>query len=221
MEQERRPQEQIQQHQLSPLCRISTEHAPFEVPKLPYDLAALEPHISRLTLETHHGKHHAAYVKKTNELLEHHDLKDEPLEEIIRRSDGALFNNAAQHWNHSFFWNCLTPNGRAEPRGPLMSAIERRFQSFGEFKRDFSERAVGLFGSGWVWLCQNSMGELEICSFSNAHNPITKNLENPILTLDVWEHAYYLDYKNERKQFADAFWNIVNWDFAEANFRIH
>lgn len=221
MAQESQHQQPQTARSISTMCQLSTSHGPFELPELPFPLDALEPHMSRETLELHHGKHHAAYVKKTNELLAEHDLKNETLEEIIRRSDGVLFNNASQHWNHTFFWNCLTPNARPEPRGPLMSAIERKYQSFGEFKRDFTERAVGLFGSGYVWLCQNSTGELEICAFSNADNPVTKNLENPILTLDVWEHAYYVDYRNERKKFVDAFWKIVNWDFAEANFRTH
>lgn len=203
------------------LCQISTAHGPFELPALPYALDALEPHMSRETLEYHHGKHHAGYVKKLNELLASSPLKDEALEEIIRRSDGALFNNSAQVWNHTFFWNCLTPNARVQPEGPLASAIDRRYGSFDEFKKEFTEAAIGLFGSGYVWLCQNSTGDLEICTFTNAHNPLTKNLENPLLTLDVWEHAYYVDYRNERKKFVDAFWKIVNWDFAEANFRTH
>ncbi|MES2965507.1 MAG: superoxide dismutase [Bdellovibrionota bacterium] len=203
------------------ICDISTIRGPFELPELPYPLEALEPYVSRETLELHHGKHHAAYVEKLNELLADHELKEESLEEIIRCSDGALFNNAAQVWNHTFFWNCLTPNARQKPQGPFASAIDRTFGSFEKFKEEFSERAIALFGSGYVWLCQSPEGELELTSCSNAHNPLTKNLENPILTLDVWEHAYYVDYRNERKKFVEAFWNIVNWDFAEANFRTH
>jgi superoxide dismutase, Fe-Mn family len=216
----RRTSSMEQRHQTS-ICEISTIHGPFELPKLPYSLDALEPHMSRETLELHHGKHHAGYVKKTNELLADHELKDESLEEIIRRADGALFNNAAQVWNHTFFWNCLTPNAKPKPEGPFASAIDRTYGSLEKFKEAFTEKAISLFGSGYVWLCQNPTGELEITACTNAHNPLTKSLENPLLTIDVWEHAYYVDYRNERKKFLDAFWKIVNWDFAEANFRTH
>lgn len=220
MDQQRHQSTQPTKHQTS-ICEISTLRGPFELPPLPYSLNALEPHMSRETLELHHGKHHAAYVKKTNELLEKSDLKNEPIEEIIRRSDGALFNNAAQVWNHTFFWNCLTPNARPKPQGPLASAIDRTYGSFEKFQDEFTESAISLFGSGYVWLCQNPAGELEITACSNAHNPLTKSLENPLLTLDVWEHAYYVDHRNERPKFVEAFWKIVNWDFAEANLRTH
>jgi len=204
-----------------PYCEISNLHAPFALPKLPFALDALEPHMSKETLEFHYGKHHAGYVKKLNELLANHQLKHSSLEEIIRRSEGSLFNNAAQVWNHSFFWNCLTPNARPKPQGPLASAIDRKFGSFDRFKIQFNEMAMSLFGSGWVWLVQCSDGEVDIELGVNAHDPVTKFHENPIFTLDVWEHAYYIDYRNDRKKFIESFWNVVNWDFAESNFRTH
>ena len=211
---------QLQPHAAT-LCDISTLKGPFELPPLPYSIDALEPYISEETLQYHHGKHHANYVKKTNELLANLEIKNRTLEEIIRCSDGPLFNNASQHWNHTFFWNCLSPKARPHPEGPLLSAIKRAFHSFEEFKRDFTTKATDLFGSGYVWLIQNPSGTLELDCFSNAHNPVTKNLENPVLCLDVWEHAYYVDYRNDRKRFIENFWKVVNWDFAEANFRTH
>ncbi len=188
----------------------------FELPKLPYALDALEPHISKETLEFHYGKHHQAYVNNLNKLVAGTTDQDKPLEDIIKSTCGdAIFNNAAQVWNHSFYWNCLTPNGSGEPSGKLLSAISEQFGSFKDFKEKFSEAATKFFGSGWAWLVQNTQGELEIICTSNAANPLTEN-KIPLLTCDVWEHAYYIDYRNARAKYIDAFWQTVNWSFVQS-----
>jgi len=190
----------------------------FELPKLPYDKKALAPHISEETLEYHHGKHHAAYVAKLNELVANTKFASMQLEEIIRNSDGALFNNAAQHWNHSFYWNCMAPKAGGSPSGALAAAIDRDLKGFEQFKKDFSEAAAGQFGSGWAWLVQRQDGKLSIEKTSNAENPLTRGMR-PLLTCDVWEHAYYIDYRNARAKYIEAWWNLVNWQFAASNLK--
>ena len=188
-----------------------------ELPPLPYAEEALEPVISREIMKYHYEKHHAGYVEKTNKLLQQSNLRGCPLEKIIRQATGPLFNNSAQVWNHTFFWNCMTPGGSSLKSGPLMEAINNCFGSFDEFKTRFSKEGEDLFGSGWVWLVKDSSGVLKIEGKQNAGTPIKDGLP-PLLTLDVWEHAYYLDYKNERKKFIAKFWSIVNWDFVQQNF---
>ncbi|MEE9572591.1 MAG: Fe-Mn family superoxide dismutase [Candidatus Neomarinimicrobiota bacterium] len=184
-----------------------------KLPELPYALDALEPHISKETLEFHYGKHHNAYVTNLNNLVTGTEFEDMSLEDIIKKaSTGGIFNNAAQVWNHSFYWNCLSPNGGDKPVGVVIEEIEKSFGSFAEFKEQFTKSAVTNFGSGWTWLVQNGGGSLEIVNTSNAGNPMTKG-KTPILTCDVWEHAYYVDYRNARQQYIVAFWNLVNWDF--------
>lgn len=189
----------------------------FELPALPYELSALQPHMSQETLEYHHGKHHKTYVDNLNKLTQNTEYQDMPLEEIIQQTSGPVFNNAAQHWNHSFFWLCLTPNNSSEPSGTLADAINQKFGSFDEFKKLFSEMGAKLFGSGWTWLAKNNQGELEILNESNAGLPL-KSGKTAILTCDVWEHAYYIDYRNARPKFLENFWQLVNWEFAEQNF---
>jgi len=188
-----------------------------ELPPLPYEQDALEPHISKETLEFHYGKHHNTYVVKLNGLIEGSEDDGKSLEEIVKSSSGGVFNNAAQVWNHSFYWNCLSPNGGGEPSGALASAIEANFGSVEEFKTKFTDSAVNNFGSGWTWLVQNADGGLAIVNTSNAATPLTETGVNPLLTVDVWEHAYYIDYRNLRPKYMEAFWALVNWDFVEAN----
>ncbi len=188
----------------------------FELPKLPYAMDALAPHISKETLEYHYGKHHQAYVNKTNELIQGKDFEKMSLEEIIKRSSGAIFNNAAQIWIHTFFWNCMKPQGGGEPTGELAERIKRDFGSFEKFKADFSNAAVTQFGSGWAWLSLDKSGKLVVENSSNANNPMTEG-RKPLMTCDVWEHAYYIDYRNLRPKFVEAFWNLVNWDFVSKN----
>jgi Fe-Mn family superoxide dismutase len=187
-----------------------------ELPPLPYAQDALEPHISKETLEFHYGKHHNTYVVKLNGLLEGTPDEDKSLEEIVKSSSGGVFNNAAQVWNHTFYWNCLSPNGGGEPSGALATAINVHFGSFDDFKTKFTDSAVNNFGSGWTWLVQNADGGLEIINTSNAATPLTDGV-TPLLTVDVWEHAYYIDYRNLRPKYMEAFWALVNWDFAEGN----
>ncbi len=187
-----------------------------ELPPLPYAQDALEPHISKETLEFHYGKHHNTYVVKLNGLLEGTPDEDKSLEEIVKSSSGGVFNNAAQVWNHTFYWNCLSPNGGGEPSGALATAINAHFGSFDNFKTKFTDSAVNNFGSGWTWLVQNADGGLEIINTSNAATPLTDGVI-PLLTVDVWEHAYYIDYRNLRPKYMEAFWALVNWDFAEGN----
>ncbi len=191
--------------------------AKHELPPLPYEKNALEPHISAETLEYHYGKHHAAYVSNLNKLISRTEFESASLEDIIMKAKGGIFNNAAQVWNHTFYWNSLSPDGGGEPKGALANAITKAFGSFGDFKEKFSASAAGNFGSGWTWLVKNANGEVEIANTSNAANPMTNRL-TPLLTCDVWEHAYYIDYRNARPKYVEAFWNLVNWDFAERNF---
>jgi Fe-Mn family superoxide dismutase len=188
-----------------------------ELPPLPYEQNALEPHISKETLEFHYGKHHNTYVVKLNGLIEGSEDDGKSLEEIVKSSSGGVFNNAAQVWNHSFYWNCLSPNGGGNPSGALATAIEANFGSVEEFKTKFTDSAVNNFGSGWTWLIQNSDGGLAIVNTSNAGTPLTEAGVTPLLTVDVWEHAYYIDYRNLRPKYMEAFWALVNWNFVEAN----
>ncbi len=189
-----------------------------KLPELPYENSALEPHISAETLEYHYGKHHNTYITNLNNLIKGTEFETMSIEEIIKKAPaGGLFNNAAQVWNHSFYWNCLKPSGTQSPSGALGVAIGSGFGSFDKFKEAFSNKAVTTFGSGWAWLVKNSDGSLGIESTSNAGNPMTGG-QTPLLTCDVWEHAYYIDYRNARPKYVEAFWNIVNWDFVAQNF---
>ncbi len=188
-----------------------------ELPALPFALDALAPHISKETLEFHYAKHHATYVAKLNAAIEETADADKSLEEIVRSSSGGLFNNAAQVWNHTFYWNCLSPSGGGEPSGSLADAIARDFGSFAEFKQKFSDCAITTFGSGWAWLVKGGDGGLSIESTSNAATPLVGS-STPILTCDVWEHAYYIDYRNARPKYVEAFWNLVNWEFVASQF---
>ena len=188
-----------------------------ELPALPYERDALAPVISAETLDYHYGKHHQTYVTNLNNLVPGTEYENSTLEEIIRAADGGIFNNAAQVWNHTFYWNCLSPNGGGEPSGPLADAITKRFGSFDAFRDVFSKSAATNFGSGWTWLVKNADGELDVVNTSNAGNPMTDGL-TPLLTIDVWEHAYYIDYRNARPQYLDEIWKIINWDFVGANF---
>ncbi|MFC1965749.1 superoxide dismutase [Chloroflexota bacterium] len=187
-----------------------------QLPELPYAKDALAPHISAETIEYHHGKHHKAYVDNINRLITGTEFVKMSLEEIIRKSSGGVFNNAAQVWNHTFYWNCLLPNGRGEPTGELANAITKQFGSFAQFKEKFTNAAVTLFGSGWAWLVKNADGSLSIETTSNAGNPLIDG-KKALLTCDVWEHAYYIDYRNARAKYIDAFWNLVNWEFVALN----
>ncbi|HIF9102124.1 TPA: superoxide dismutase [Fe] [Photobacterium damselae] len=189
----------------------------FELPALPYAKDALEPHISAETIEYHYGKHHNTYVVKLNGLVESTDLADKSLEEIIKSSAGGVFNNAAQVWNHTFYWHCLSPNAGGEPTGEVAEAINKAFGSFEAFKAQFTDSAVNNFGSGWTWLVKNTDGTLAIMNTSNAGCPIVEEGITPLLTVDVWEHAYYIDYRNLRPTYMDAFWALVNWDFVAKN----
>jgi len=189
------------------------------LPELPYALDALEPHISKETLEYHYGKHHAAYVANLNKLIKGTDFENMKLEDIIRKSSGGIFNNAAQVYNHTFYWFSLSPKGGGKPPTALLQALEKRCGSFDAFKKQFTETAMGTFGSGWAWLVQMRDGSLDIVSTGNAQTPLTQGGPTPLLTCDVWEHAYYIDYRNRRADYLDAFWNIVNWEFASRNFR--
>ena len=189
------------------------------LPELPYAMNALEPRISKETLEFHYGKHHNAYVVNLNKFIEADaSLAGKSLEEIIQSSDGGVFNNAAQVWNHTFYWNSLSPNGGGEASGDLATAIDSAFGSFAEFKDKFTAAAAGNFGSGWTWLVKNSTGSLEIMNTSNAGTVITEEGITPLLTCDVWEHAYYIDYRNARPEYLKNYWELVNWEFAAANF---
>jgi len=188
-----------------------------ELPALPYDRDALAPVISAETLDYHYGKHHQAYVTNLNNLIPGTEYENSSLEEIIQSADGGIFNNAAQVWNHTFYWNCLSPEGGGEPGGPLADAIATRFGSFDAFREAFTKSAATNFGSGWTWLVKTSDGELDIINTSNAINPMTDAM-TPLMTIDVWEHAYYIDYRNARPKYLDEIWQIINWDFIAANF---
>jgi len=190
----------------------------FELPPLPYAQDALQPHISAETIEFHYGKHHKSYVDKLNGLAEGTDLANKTLEEVVKSSDGGVFNNAAQIWNHSFYWNCLSPDGGGEASGAIAEAINTTFGSFAEFKEQFTNNALSNFGSGWTWLVKRADGTLALVNTSNAATPLTEKGVTPLLTVDVWEHAYYIDYRNARPKYLDAFWALVNWEFVNANF---
>ena len=183
----------------------------FELPPLPYDRTALEPHISGETIDFHYGKHHQAYVTNLNKQIEGTEFESMDLESIIRKSQGGLFNNAAQVWNHTVYWHCMKPGGGGEPTGKLGEAIAKAFGSFAAFKEQFTATAVGTFGSGWAWLVQRPDGSLALVSTPNAATPIT-GADTPLLTCDVWEHAYYIDYRNARPKYVESFWNLVDWD---------
>ncbi|HUW28779.1 MAG TPA: superoxide dismutase [Fe] [Sulfuriferula sp.] len=188
-----------------------------ELPALPYAKDALQPHISAETLEYHYGKHHQAYVTNLNNLIKGNEFESMSLEEIIMKSSGGVFNNAAQVWNHTFYWNCLSPNGGGEPSGALADAIKAKWGSFDAFKEAFSKAAVGTFGSGWAWLVKTANGQLDIVSTSNAATPMTSG-QKALMTCDVWEHAYYIDYRNARPKYVEEFWNLVNWNFVSQNY---
>ncbi len=182
----------------------------YELPKLPYAMDALEPYLSKETLDYHYSKHHATYVNNLNKLVPGSAYDGFSLEELVMKAEGGIFNNAAQVWNHTFYWNCLCPNGGGEPSGALADAINDAFGSFAEFKTAFSASATTLFGSGWAWLVKNPSGKLEIIQESNAGNPMTKGYV-PLLTFDVWEHAYYVDKRNRRPAYIEDLWNLVDW----------
>jgi len=188
-----------------------------KLPELPYPMDALEPHISSETLVYHHGKHHAKYVATLNDLIAGTEFENMPLESIIKSASGPVFNNAAQAWNHAFYWNSLSPEGGGKPAGALAGAIDAQFGSFEAFRKEFTRVAMQLFGSGWCWLVKNKDGSLLIESTHNAGTPLTHNQE-PLLTCDVWEHAYYIDYRNARAKYIDAFWSLANWRFAAEKF---
>jgi Fe-Mn family superoxide dismutase len=192
----------------------------FTLPELPFAKNALEPHMSAETFDYHHGKHHNAYVVKANELIQGTGLEDLPLEDVVRQAKakglGPLFNNVGQHFNHSFFWQCMKPQGGGEPTGALLEKINASFGSFDKFKEDFVNGGIGQFGSGWVWLVENG-GKLEIVKTANAETPLTEG-KKPLLVCDVWEHAYYIDFQNRRPDFLKSFLeNLVNWDFVASN----
>ncbi|VVD95117.1 superoxide dismutase [Fe] [Pandoraea anhela] len=188
-----------------------------KLPELPYAIDALAPTISKETLEYHYGKHHQAYVTNLNNLIKGTEFENASLEDIIKKSSGGVFNNAAQVWNHTFFWNSLAPKGGGAPTGDLAKAIDAKFGSYDAFKEAFTKSAVGNFGSGWTWLVKKADGSVDIVNTSNAATPLT-GADKPLITIDVWEHAYYIDYRNARPKFVEAFWTLVNWDFAAKNF---
>lgn len=187
-----------------------------KLPPLPFAKDALEPVISAETIDYHYGKHHQAYVNNLNKLILGTEFEDMPLEDIIKKSSGGIFNNAAQVFNHTFYWHCLAPDAGGTPQGELAGAIDQAFGSFEAFKEKFSATAATTFGSGWAWLVKDSDGKLEIISTSNAGTPLTED-KKPLLTCDVWEHAYYIDYRNARPSYIDKFWELVNWDFVAGN----
>ena len=190
----------------------------FTLPALPYAIDALAPHISKETFEYHHGKHHQAYVTNLNNLVPGTEFAGLALEDIIRKASGGIFNNAAQVWNHTFFWSSMKPGGGGEPKGALATAINAKWGSFAAFKEAFAKSAVGNFGSGWTWLVKKTDGSVDIVNTSNAGTPLT-GADKPLLTIDVWEHAYYVDYRNARPKFVETFLtSLANWDFAAANF---
>jgi Fe-Mn family superoxide dismutase len=192
---------------------------PIELPPLPYDRSALEPHLSAETVDYHYGRHHRAYVERVNELVAGTGLAEAPLEEIVRKAQGALFDNAAQAWNHAFYWRCLKPaagGGGGAPEGALAAAIERSFGGFDDFRRQFDALALKVFGSGWTWLVRRADGGLALAATSNAATPLTGS-DVPLLACDVWEHAYYIDHRNARAKYLEAFWQVVDWDFVASN----
>jgi len=187
-----------------------------KLPALPWPQDALAPHISPETISFHYGKHHNAYVVKLNELIKGTEFAEMSLEDIIRKSSGGIFNNAAQIWNHTFYWNCLSPKGGGAATGKVADAINKKWGSFDKFKQEMSTSCATNFGSGWTWLVKNSAGELEIVNTSNAGCPLTDK-KAPLLTIDVWEHAYYVDYRNARPNYVAGIWNLINWDFVNKN----
>lgn len=187
------------------------------LPELPYAMDALAPHMSQETLEYHYGKHHASYVNKLDDFIADTEWAEADLETIIANSSGPLFNNAAQVWNHTFFWHCLTPNGGGEPPAEIKAVIEENWASVEAFKDAFSLQAINNFGSGWTWLALNAAGELVIVNTANADTPIAHEGLKPLLTVDVWEHAYYIDHRNARPSYLNAFWQLVNWEFVQQN----
>lgn len=189
----------------------------FTLPAFPFAHDALEPHISKTTIEFHYGKHHQTYVDNLNKLIIGTEFENSSLEDIVLKSSGGIFNNAAQVWNHTFYWNCLTPKSNLKPDGKLLDAIEKEFGSLDEFKEKFTNAAVTLFGSGWAWLVKNKEGKLEIVQTSNAENPIRQD-KTPLLVCDVWEHAYYIDKQNRRPAYLESFWNLVDWKKVEERF---
>lgn len=190
----------------------------FKLPPLPYEKTALAPHISEETLNYHYDKHHQTYVTNLNRLIEGTEFEGtDDLEHVIRHADGGLFNNAAQVYNHTFYWHCLSPQGGGEPSGALKEALIAAFGSIEAFKTQFTQTAVSTFGSGWAWLVQTADGQLALRSTSNAQTPLTEAHVTPLMTCDVWEHAYYIDYRNARPTYLEAFWALVNWDFVAKN----
>ena len=189
----------------------------FELPSLPYAKDALVPHMSVETLDYHYGKHHKAYVDNLNKLVPGTEYEGISLEELIKRSSGGVFNNAAQIWNHTFFWNCLSPNGGGNPPPKLAEALVKNFGSVEKFQELFTDVSIKHFASGWAWLIKKPDGSLAITSTSNAQTPLTEAGVTPLMTCDVWEHAYYIDHRNRRADFLAAFWKIVNWKFVEEN----
>ncbi|MCX7201992.1 MAG: superoxide dismutase [Fe] [Burkholderiales bacterium] len=187
------------------------------LPALPYALDALSPHISKETLEFHYGKHHQTYVTNLNNLVKGTEFEALGLEDIVRKSSGGVFNNAAQIWNHTFYWNSLSPKGGGQPSGALAAAISAKWGSFDAFKEAFNKSAVGNFGSSWTWLVKKADGSLDIVNTSNAATPVT-GTDKPLLTCDLWEHAYYIDYRNRRPDYLAGWWSLVNWEFAAKNF---
>ena len=187
-----------------------------KLPPLPYALDALQPHISKETLEYHYGKHHQGYVNNLNKLIKGTEFENASLEDIIKKSSGGLFNNAAQVWNHTFYWNCMKPNGGGAPTGAVADGINKKWGSFDKFKEAYSTSCATNFGSGWTWLVKKADGTLDIVNTSNAVTPLTGGV-TPLMTCDVWEHAYYIDYRNARPKYVEGFWHLVNWDFVNKN----
>ena len=190
----------------------------FELPALPYAKNALAPHISEETLEYHYGKHHNTYVEKLNGLVPGTEFEGKSLEDIVKTSTGGIFNNAAQIWNHTFYWHCLSPSGGGDATGAVADAITKAFGSFEKFKEEFTTSATNNFGSSWTWLVKKADGGVAIVNTSNAGTPLTDDSVTPLLTVDLWEHAYYIDYRNARPKYMEAFWALVNWQFVEENF---
>lgn len=188
----------------------------FQLPELPYEMDALEPHISKETLEFHYGKHHQTYVTKLNGLVPGTEFEGKDLEEVVKTSTGGVFNNAAQIWNHTFYWNGFAPNAGGKPTGALLEKIEEDFGSFEDFVAKFTDSCVNNFGSGWTWLVKTPEGKLDIVNTSNANTPLTTD-NTALLTCDVWEHAYYIDYRNVRPEYLKAYWELINWDFVAKN----
>ena len=188
-----------------------------KLPPLPYAMDALQPHISKGTLEFHYGKHHQAYVANLNNLIKGTEFENASLEDIVGSASGGIFNNAAQVWNHTFYWNCLSPKGGGAPTGALGEAINKKWSSFAAFKEGFSKLAVGNFGSGWTWLVRKADASVDIANTSNAATPLT-GADKPLMTCDVWEHAYYIDYRNARPKYVESYWNLVNWGFVSKNY---